>query len=308
MRLRRQPKEILVLTLLVKNEVDFIVDNIFFHYAKGVDHIVVCDNGSTDGTLEILKEMQQDGLIELIEESLYHQDRIVNKMGQIATDKFGATILIHADADEFWTPVNQGNLKKEFLKLKVPSVLVDRKDALPLPEYRDQPFPQKKMNIVQWHLESDDIEKDSQKTSLFLFRLPPKVMFSVKDGFKFVGFGNHLLASGDSGEVTDKMIIYHFPFKSTKRFEDKVIMAGDFIKSVKTAKSMSWHWKRWWKQYQQGKLEEAINILVPDLTGVPGIRYKSFDYTQRVTKIILGNRKYRRLYQKYKDKTSSLAV
>src|SRR5579863_7731452 len=113
--MRKKPEKTLVLTLLVKNEADIIVDNIFYHYARGVDHIIVTDNGSVDGTLEILQALQEDGLIYLLREKLYNQDRIVNKMGKIAKDKYGATILIHADADEFWTPLKVPSLKKAFL-------------------------------------------------------------------------------------------------------------------------------------------------------------------------------------------------
>ena len=50
-RLVGRSKDRLILTLLVKNEADIILDNIFFHYAKGVDMIIITDNGSKDGTL-----------------------------------------------------------------------------------------------------------------------------------------------------------------------------------------------------------------------------------------------------------------
>jgi hypothetical protein len=127
-------KDRLVLTLLVKNEGDIILDNIFYHYARGVDKIIVTDNGSTDNTLNTLKNLQEKGLVHLETASLYNQDSIVNKMGEIAKNKYNATILIHADADEFWTPLKEKSLKKAFLKLNRLAVYVDRKDVLPTPD------------------------------------------------------------------------------------------------------------------------------------------------------------------------------
>jgi hypothetical protein len=40
----------LVLTLLVRDEEDVIATNIAYHLSRGVDHIIVSDNCSLDGT------------------------------------------------------------------------------------------------------------------------------------------------------------------------------------------------------------------------------------------------------------------
>ncbi|MDH5545024.1 MAG: glycosyltransferase family 2 protein [Gammaproteobacteria bacterium] len=44
----------LVMTLLVKDEIDIVKRTIDHHYASGVDFIVATDNESTDGTYELL--------------------------------------------------------------------------------------------------------------------------------------------------------------------------------------------------------------------------------------------------------------
>jgi hypothetical protein len=287
------------LTLLVKNEADIILDNILYHYAMGVDFIIVCDNGSTDGTMDILRALNRDGLVHLSEESGYVQDQLVNKMGDIAKDKYGATILIHADADEFWTPLKGNNLKKTFLGLFERAVLVDRKDVLPAPEKMYQDFPQNRMYIITKPFVRKNVMEASKKQSLFLFWLPPKVMFSIKDQFKNVGFGNHLLSDSDSGTITKAIHIFHFPFKSVARFEEKVIMAGAAIETVPTSKETWWHWKRWFNAYKHGRLEQEINILIPDLSKIRGIKYKPFNYKKKILDEINNNKKTRKLYSKY---------
>ena len=45
----------LAMTLLVRDEADIIEANLRYHRAQGVDFFVVGDNGSEDGTLEILE-------------------------------------------------------------------------------------------------------------------------------------------------------------------------------------------------------------------------------------------------------------
>lgn len=303
MRLIKRNKEVLVLTLLVKNEADIIVDNIFFHYANGVDHIIVTDNGSDDGTLEILKSLEKEGLILLMTAKLYNQDKIVNKMGRVARQRYNATVLIHADADEFWSPVS-GDLKKSFFKIKHEAVFVDRKDVLPTPEYRDKKFPQKQLNIVTKHIVSESVEEESKTTSLFLFKLPAKVMFSIKKRFLEVSFGNHTLMESLPGGVvtTDEIIIFHFPFKSSERFTEKVVVAADALKRIKTTKIQSWHWKRWIDYYQRNILDEEIERLTPELKDIPNIEFRSFDYEKQIVSPILKNRRLRKNYIQYRSK------
>jgi Glycosyl transferase family 2 len=102
----------LALTLLAKNEADVIDANIAYHLAAGVDFVVATDNGSTDGTLEILERYERDGVLELIREpsSDFRQGEWVTRMARRSAER-GAGWVINADADEFWWP-RAGDLKE----------------------------------------------------------------------------------------------------------------------------------------------------------------------------------------------------
>ena len=102
----------LALTLLAKNEVDVIQANIAYHLGAGVDFVVATDNGSTDGTLEILERFEQEGVLHLIREPStdFRQGEWVTRMARLAAER-GAGWVINADADEFWWP-RAGNLKE----------------------------------------------------------------------------------------------------------------------------------------------------------------------------------------------------
>ena len=56
----------LVMTLKVRDEEDVIEDNLRFHGAMGVDFFIVMDNGSVDGTPEILARYADAGLAHVL--------------------------------------------------------------------------------------------------------------------------------------------------------------------------------------------------------------------------------------------------
>jgi len=107
----------LALTVLAKNEADVIDANVAYHLHAGVDFIVATDNGSNDGTTEILERYEQDGVLQLIREpsSDFRQGDWVTRMARLAAEK-GADWVINADADEFWWP-RGGNLKEALGRL-----------------------------------------------------------------------------------------------------------------------------------------------------------------------------------------------
>ncbi len=128
----------LAMTLLVRDEADVLEANLRFHFAQGVDVVVATDNGSTDGTLEILQHYQRAGLVHLIEEPAddYHrlQAHWITRMARVATTDLGADWVINNDADEFWWPVS-GTLAEAF------AAVPERYDALaaPRPEFVPRP-------------------------------------------------------------------------------------------------------------------------------------------------------------------------
>ena len=116
-RPKNKEKIKLIMTLLVRDEEDIIEKNIRFHLNHGVDFIIATDNGSVDGTRNILKEYENRGILHLIDEKNqdHSQAEWVNSMGKLAYEKYNAEIIFHCDADEFWFP-KSGNLKNEILR------------------------------------------------------------------------------------------------------------------------------------------------------------------------------------------------
>jgi glycosyltransferase involved in cell wall biosynthesis len=101
----------LVMTLLARNEADILDAQLAFHLNAGVDFVVAIDNGSDDGTTEILESYARDGHVELTRDDRdYNQAEWVTHMARRAATEFGADWVINGDADEFYWP-RGGTLK-----------------------------------------------------------------------------------------------------------------------------------------------------------------------------------------------------
>jgi glycosyl transferase family 2 len=104
----------LVMTLLARNEADILDAHLAFHLEAGVDFVVAIDNGSSDGTTEILETYARDGHVDVTrDERDYKQGQWVTRMARRAASEFGADWVINSDTDEFWWP-RGGSLKDVF--------------------------------------------------------------------------------------------------------------------------------------------------------------------------------------------------
>jgi glycosyltransferase involved in cell wall biosynthesis len=101
----------LAMTLLARNEEDILDAHLAFHLNAGVDFVIAIDNGSDDGTTEILESYARDGHVELTRDDRdYNQAEWVTQMARHAATEFGADWVINSDADEFYWP-RGGTLK-----------------------------------------------------------------------------------------------------------------------------------------------------------------------------------------------------
>jgi hypothetical protein len=101
-----------VMTLLARNEEDILDAHLAFHLNAGIDFVVAIDNGSTDGTTDILQSYARDGHVDVTcEDGDLRQSEWVTQMARRAAREFGADWVVNSDADEFWWP-RGGSLKE----------------------------------------------------------------------------------------------------------------------------------------------------------------------------------------------------
>lgn len=239
------------MTLMVRDEADIIGPMIDHHLAQGVDTIIVTDNGSVDGTFEIL---QRYGEAIVLRQDLMHrkqQHSVVTGMARDAFTQFGADWVINADADEFWL-AQSGDRTLHELFSEIPKDLktftvpvIDMTGAasrlgsgLQRLVYRDT-RPQARLNELGLHAHST----------------PDAVHIGIER--IEVAQGNHSVNLESTGPLPAnlKMEVLHFPWRSWEQFSRKVENSGKAYESNPHLQpSPNHHGMREYRRWKQGSL------------------------------------------------------
>lgn len=88
---------------MIRNEADIVRLNIFYHLSLGVDRMLVVDNGSTDGTDTMLKQISEnDPRVRWSrDDGPFLPSRVMTELAREAF-RDGADWVVPVDADEFW--------------------------------------------------------------------------------------------------------------------------------------------------------------------------------------------------------------
>ena len=250
----------LVLTLLCRDEADILESMLRFHLAQGVDRIIATDNGSVDGSLEILQRFERRGQLTLLQEAEQTHDQAVwvTRMARMAA-AMGADWVINSDADEFWWP-QQGNLNSTLAQLpeSVAGLLVDRTNFLP---------PPRKGNDQRPFYQRQTLRERVSRNSLGA-ALPPKLIHRADPGVEITD-GNHG-ARVDGKPITavnDASIeILHVPIRSYPQLERKIRQGAEALqrnKRVSAGIGDSWR-KIYTNHLRQGTLPAYYDSLRPN--------------------------------------------
>lgn len=203
-------------TLLVRDEVDIVEENIKFHLRQRIDFIIATDNGSIGGIRDVLLKYQNKGVSELIDEpeQNYNQVTWVDRMIKIAKEKYHADWVINLDADEFWFS-QKGNLKEDL-------ILLDKYNVVYVPflyMYPDENKPQGEPFYYNIKGQYKNLIKCIHKTK----------------GYKKVEMGSHdvqmekKIATAYTG-----ISLFHYFIRSYEQFEHKTRIYGQSLLNNKS--------------------------------------------------------------------------
>jgi glycosyltransferase involved in cell wall biosynthesis len=267
----------IVALLGVKDEVELIGASINHLRSIGVDLIVAYDDGSTDGTLEVLEALKTKDDLWVV-----HVDR-VEPWSQAITEtyrlewarKTNADWFLFLDADEFWIPAS-GSLRdchslesSDILTVDRFNVPLTRRGPLVPDEFSPSHYQDLFLcvkTIPYFHLY---IEQHSDVPWILGQPIVPKVLARA-EVIGTVSAGGHFVEpAGDRPVRRAKpadLLIAHVPFTTFESFERKVTNIGRVIRVSPHFFSgyVAWHWKRWASMLEAGHLREEFERQVLD--------------------------------------------
>jgi hypothetical protein len=249
------------MTLMVRDEADIIGPMIDHHLDQGVDAFIATDNGSVDGTYEILESY--GSVIDLRRDPVQRKQQfsVVTAMAREAYTKYGADWVINADADEFWAPRERVEslhdvieaIPKSLRSFKVPVIDMTgapaaRGSGLQRLIYRDT-RPLTRLNEL----------------GLFAHSTPDAV--HIGDATVEVAQGNHSVNLDQSGTLPRELELeaLHLPWRSWEQFERKVRQSGlAYESNPDLLPSPNHHGMREYRRWKLGSLQAFYVMRHPD--------------------------------------------
>jgi glycosyltransferase involved in cell wall biosynthesis len=255
--------------LNVMDEVELIEQAIHHLRAIGVDLIMACDMGSSDGTYEIMERYRSDDdfwLFHLREESdQYDADR---SRANIALAKSaGMDWVLLLDADEIWIP-REGSLKALPLLHEFDVLSVDRFNVPlgvngPMMPSRLVPEHYEELLVIAEPVEDPraHLTRNTRDAWIRMWQ-DPKVMFRPERIID-LGPGGHNVFACDFRPLRrtrpSDLVIIHLPFTTQMRFARKVDnIRRAFGDRAADDDGLAWHWRRWVAMAQQGRINEEF--------------------------------------------------
>ncbi len=208
---------------LVKNESDVLESTLRHTVRQGVDKLLVVDNGSTDGTLEILERLTEELPLHVgfDREVAYFQSEKMTYLARWAASR-GADWVVPIDADEFWFST-EGTLAEHLRSTSDDILEAELHNLFPIPT-NEEP------NGIAGPLRFDHHRQMLRKTAL---RAHP---------LAWLAMGNHHgLRPGMTG---GGLRIAHLPWRSERQFTNKVRQGAAALAAARSLKPHEGgHWR-----------------------------------------------------------------
>jgi hypothetical protein len=267
--------------MMVRNEADILRVNLRHHLALGIDQFLIVDNGSSDGTVEILEELSRDtGRVRWTRDpGPYRQAEITTGLAHEAYLS-GADWVVPIDADEFWHAPG-GDLRAVLeraaagaLEVQVINFVQRREQLKASPDAllhmtRRVPRPIGPFERIVELVETRQI-------GYVQMLYPPKYITRSAATLE-IGMGNHTL-NGVPGprQATDEIVCLHAPLRARSALEAKMVDHGRRAEDIALPPGQWWHAVRWRRLWEQGQLEGEwrANSYEDDCLDVYGVPHR----------------------------------
>lgn len=221
----------------VKDEADIIAVTVG-HMLTQVDHVIVEDNGSTDGTLDILAGLD----VEVLHDPTvgYYQARAMSRLAAYAAQKHGARWVVPFDADEIWySPF--GRIRDVFVEHYGTAIFTA---------------------LLYDHIATGIDPADGDPVTRLGWRRRDavplrKVAVEPYPGVR-IHQGNH---DADYGETThDLLVVRHFPYRSIEQFVSKVRNGAAAYAATDLPQDVGKHWRDYGRLLDAGGPDAIADV------------------------------------------------
>lgn len=220
--------------MLVKDEAD-LIGYVLDHLHTQVDEVAVYDNGSTDGTREILEDRGEFFFDD--PDVAYYQDRKTTAAARHANDR-GHSWVLPCDADEVWYSPD-GRTISDYLRGIAPDVRVvtgllynHMPSAI---DNTDEPNPIKR---IGWRMQSHGAL--------------PKVCVHMGPDVE-IAMGNHFASYGGFGLTVPGLALRHFSWRTEEQYLRKIRNGIVAYEATDMGEQFGAHWRMF-----KGAEDEAI--------------------------------------------------
>lgn len=244
----------IVMTVMVRDEADVIGAMLEHHRGQGVDHVIVTDNASEDGTTEILEAYADSGFVTLWHDPEHRkqQYQVVTRMARHAAVEEGADWVLNADADEFWVTTSGKGTLRERLEGVARDV-----DYLDVPVVNLTGAPARDGSGFT-RLRYRDHRTDEELHAAGIPFHPTSNALHRANAQVEIAQGNHFVKApgwGD-GVPSEDIEVLHLPWRSWRQYESKVRKAGAAYESnPELFPSPRHHGMQDYRRWKAGRLE-----------------------------------------------------
>jgi hypothetical protein len=261
-----QPKNRIVLCFGIIDEADIVEYFLTYHLSIGIDAFVAIDVGSTDGTLDILRQHERAGYLHLLRANYANWESTV-PMIETARERCGAEWCLFGDADEFW--VFPGGHARAYLDSASTGIvifprynLVPSQDPVSGSITHFSNFDLIVQNPIEFFyhqpvnaLQNLRIRREEQDYAMILLsNYPPEILRVIAP--KVIarpelvetltpGFHDVVSIPADAPRHKEPIgYIAHFPIRSLEQFRRKAVLVARRFDQIDCDPELGWHWAR----------------------------------------------------------------
>mgnify|MGYP003433517625 FL=1 len=209
---------------MVRDEAD-IVEATVRHMLTQVDVVILADNGSVDGTREVLERLP----VHLLDdpERGYYQSEKMTRLAHLARSEYGADWVVPFDADEWWYSPH-GRIGDVLEGLDAwPIVTAELYDHVATGVDPDGLSPVQSMG---WR----------RRTAAPL----PKVACRTAPDL-VIEQGNHGARYDAPAPQTSGLVVRHFPYRSAEQFARKAVNGAEAYAATDLPEDVGRHWREY---------------------------------------------------------------